>query len=60
MESTTESEINSVDEETPETYSLLASNGSSSLDKKSEVFSEINDFDESEDTRSELKFDEGK
>lgn len=59
MESSADSEITSVDEEFPETCSLITSNGSSGADKKSEVFSEINDFEESEDTRSELKFDAG-
>lgn len=45
---------NSVDEE----ISLLNESDSSNLDKKSG--STTTGFDESDDTRSELKFDEGK
>lgn len=55
MDSAIDSEINSIEDETQETSSLINESG----DKKSEAFSEINDYDETEDTRSELKFDEG-
>ena len=48
-----ECDTSSLDEET----SSLLNNGSSGDFEKQ---SELNDFDENEDTRSELKFDRGK
>lgn len=48
-----DSDVNSVDEE----FSLMNDYDSSNFDKKSG--STNTGFDESEDTRSELKFDEG-
>lgn len=48
-----ECETSSLDEET----SSLLNNGSSGDFEKA---SQLNDFDENEDTRSELKFDRGK
>lgn len=56
MESHISSEVTSVDEENS---SLMFNDDSSNFDKTSDLAVDSNGYDENEDTRSELKFDDG-